>query len=157
MHLVVAADDVFHTHQQPVWRDRSDSLIMAALPEHHHYEQVWARRDADLFEVCCIPFFVHNLALGDVVRTEARAGRTHLITEVVRPSGHWTFRLWLRKSNEDRMTVESEFVLLGALSEWASEHLLALDAGGAALAQVIADALAQGERAGRWMYETGRT
>ena len=154
---MTASDDVFLTHQTPVWRDRANFIIMAALPEHHTYEQMWARQETDdVFELCCIPFFAHNLALGDAVRTETREGRTHLIAEVVRPSGRWTFRLWLGKSVESALDVEAEMVGLGALTEWSSEHLLGVDASDEAHAQVVADALARGEGAGRWMYETGR-
>ena len=45
---------------------------------------------------------------------------------------------------------------LGTLTEWSSPNLLALDAESEALAQHVADALAEGERTGRWVYETGR-
>lgn len=154
---MTAADYVFMTHQQPVWRNRSNFIIMAALEEHHTFEQMWAHQEAeDVFEICCIPFFAHNLSLGDAVRTETRDGRTHQIAEVVRPSGRWTFRLWLGKSSEDPLQVEAEMVGLGALTEWSSEKLLAVDASDEALAQVVADELARGERAGRWIYEAGR-
>lgn len=154
---MAATDDVFLTHQQPVWRDRANFIIMAPLPEHHTYEQMWARQEADdLFELCCIPFFAHNLSLGDVVRTETRDGRSYLITEVVRPSGRWTFRVWLGKSTEDRLDVEAEFVAMGALTEWSSQHLLALDVPDEVQAQVLADVLAEGDRKRRWIYETGR-
>lgn len=148
---------VFLTHRQPVWRDRANFLVMAPLPEPSTYEQLWARQEAeDLFEICCIPFFAHNLSLGDLVRTSAREGRTHLVSEVVRPSGRWTFRLWLGENDEDRSAVEADLVTRGALTEWSSENLLAIDASDEARAQQIADALAEGERAGRWVYETGR-
>ena len=150
-------EDVFLTHRQPVWRDRADFVVMAPLPEPRTYEQLWARQESeDLFEICCIPFFVHNLSLGDVVRTESRAGRSHLVSEVVRPSGRWTFRLWLGESHEDGGQVEAELVACGALTEWSSQHLLGIDAKDEAHAQVVADVLAHGERAGRWLYETGR-
>ncbi len=154
---MAAADDVFLTHQQPVWRSRANFIVMAALPEHHTYEQLWARQEGDdLFELCCIPFFAHDMSLGDLVRTETREERAYLISEVVRPSGRWTFRVWLGKSREDRLTVEDEFVTVGALTEWSSENLLALDVPNESQAQALADVLAEGERTGRWLYETGR-
>jgi hypothetical protein len=154
---VIPLDDVFHTHQQPAWRDRSNFILMAALPEAGRYEQLWARQQSDtLFEVCCIPFFVYNLSLGDVVRTEASGERAYVVAEVVQPSGRWTFRVWLGGSTEDPAGVETELVSMGALTEWSSRNLLAVDAANAALAQRLADALADGEREGRWVYETGR-
>lgn len=154
----VADDDVFHTHEQPVWRARSNFIVAVPLPERHHYEQLWARREAnDLFEICCIPFFARDMSLGDLVRTRAKDGRTYVVEEVVHASGRWTFRLWLGKSDEDRLGVEAEFLTKGALTEWASDQLLALDASTNDLAQLIADRLAEGERTGRWIYETGRS
>ena len=127
------------------------------MPEAGRFEQLWARQEsADLFEVSCIPFFVHNLALGDVVRTDTEGERAYVIREVVRPSGRWTFRVWLGESAEDRLSVEVEMLALGTLTEWSSRNLLALDAESEALAQRTADALAEGERTGRWVYETGR-
>ena len=53
---------------------------MAALPEAGRFEQLWARQEsADLFEICCIPFFVHKLALGDVVRTDTEGENAYVI------------------------------------------------------------------------------
>ena len=47
-------------------------------------EQLWARRvDDEHHEICCIPFFVYDLALGDTVEVDA----DHLVTRVVEPSG----------------------------------------------------------------------
>lgn len=150
-------EDVFLTHEQPVWRDRSNFLVMAPLPEPGRYEQLWARQHSDtVFEICCIPFFVHNLSLGDLVRTEASGERAYIVSEVVEPSGRWTFRVWLGDSDEDPATVEAELVEMGAVTEWSSRNLLAVDAANDALAQQVADALAVGERTGRWIYETGR-
>jgi hypothetical protein len=35
-------------------------------------EQLWARQVGDRhFELCCIPYFVYDLALGDVVEIDA--------------------------------------------------------------------------------------
>ncbi|MBV9869066.1 MAG: DUF4265 domain-containing protein [Frankiaceae bacterium] len=154
---MAATDDVFLTHQQPVWRSRADFIVMAPLAEHHTYEQIWARQEADdLFEICCIPFFAHNLSLGDLVRTEMQGERSYLISDVVRPSGRSTFRVWLGKSPDDRLDVEAEFIAMGALTEWSSEHLLALDVPDEPQAQVLATRLAAGEQSGRWLYETGR-
>ena len=154
---MTAPEDVFLTHREPVWRDRSNFIIMAALPETGRFEQLWARQEsADLFEVCCIPFFEHNLALGDVVRTGAEGEKAYVMKDVVRPSGRWTFRVWLGESPEDRLGVEAEMFALGTLTEWFSPNLLAVDAETETLAQRLADALADGERRGRWVYETGR-
>jgi hypothetical protein len=51
----------FVVHQEPVWRERSNLVISAELPEKdrpRRFEQLFARQLADdRFEVCCIPFF----------------------------------------------------------------------------------------------------
>ncbi len=150
--------DVFHTHEHPVWRDRSDFIVVVALPEHRHLEQLWVRRiGEDTFEVCCIPLFAADLSLGDVVRTERRDDRDFVVAEVVQPSGRGTFRVWLGKSNEDIRSVAEQLSALGILSEPGSEHLLGLDVPDAASARNLAELLQAGETAGRWIYETGKS
>jgi hypothetical protein len=52
-------------HLAPVWRERAD-FILGAIVEDGISEQLWARKVDDLqFEVCCIPFWVYNISLGD--------------------------------------------------------------------------------------------
>jgi len=120
-------DDVFHAHAHPVWRDRSDFIVNVALPEHHHYEQLWVRQiGKDRFELCCIPLFAADKSQGDIVRTESRDERDFMVAEVVRPSGWWTFRVWLGNSTEAIASVANAMGTHGALSEPGSEHLLAV-------------------------------
>jgi hypothetical protein len=61
----------FVVHQDPVWRERSNFIINAELPERdqaYRFEQLFPRRAGDgLFEVCCIPFALYDVALGDIV------------------------------------------------------------------------------------------
>ena len=61
-------------HPEPVWRERADFIISAPLLlEEGRAEQLSAWHEEDhLFEICCIPFFVFDVALGDVVETNAR-------------------------------------------------------------------------------------
>ncbi len=69
-----APDRQVVVHDTPAWRDRADFIIAAQLREADQpkrWEQLWAGQLGDAeFEVCCIPFFVYDLALGDVVATE---------------------------------------------------------------------------------------
>jgi len=44
---------------------------------------------AEGFEVCCIPFFVYDLALGDVVAASPRDSRKSVVDRVVAPSGRY--------------------------------------------------------------------
>jgi len=139
-------------HEAPVWRERSNCLIGAPLPEEGRSEQLWARQvGAQRFEVCCIPFFLYDVALGDLVETDAN----YDVVRVVKPSGRFVFRVWFGESFHPRQEVADELEQLGALTEWSSTNLLAVDAADERDAQVIADYLLQAERAGRFVYETG--
>lgn len=150
----------FVVHTGPVWRDRSDFVVNAPLAEKdlpRKYEQLFVRQvTEDTFELCCIPFFLYDMSLGDVVRTVPRDGRKYVVDGVVRPSGHVTFRVWFGSTPYPRDAVENELRALGALLEWSSANLLAVDADGDEHAQRVADYLAAGEDAGRFVYETGR-
>lgn len=117
------------THQEPVWRAKSDFIIGIAIdPVDTEFasEQLWAKRHSDdLFELCCIPFFTYDLALGDIVRTDSG----YNVVELVLRSGHHTFRLDLRGVSEQRRSaITGQLTEMGALLEWSSQNFLAVDA-----------------------------
>lgn len=62
---MIMAED-FVVHEQPVWRDRSNFIIHAELVVDAHirrYGQLFVRQmSEDHFEVCCIPFFIYDIA-----------------------------------------------------------------------------------------------
>jgi Domain of unknown function (DUF4265) len=141
-------------HSEPVWRDQGDFVIGAPLPEPGRSEQLWARQLGDhLFEICCIPFFVSAVALGDVVETDSN----HDVIRVVEPSGRYVFRVWFGDSFGPREEIADGFRELGALLEWSSVNLLAVDAADQSQAQRVADFLAEHERVGDLVYESGRS
>jgi len=141
-------------HSAPVWRDRANFIIGAPLPEPGRAEQLWTRQVGDRrFEICCIPFFVYDVALGDIVETD---GNYDLVRVIV-PSGRFAFRVWFGESSYPREAIAEELSELGALLEWSSANLLAVDAADAVRAQRVADYLAEQQGAGRLMYETGRS
>ena len=142
-------------HAEPVWRDRADFIIGVPLPEDGLTEQLWARRldESNLFEICCIPFFAYDLALGDVVETDT----DYDVTRVVRRSERLVFRVWFGDSFHPRQDVADELIALGALLEWSSVNLLAVDVAETTQGQVVADFLAQRESDGQLRYETGRS
>jgi hypothetical protein len=156
-----ASDRQFVVHETPVWRDRADFIIAAQLrdaDQPKRWEQLWARRldDAE-FEVCCIPFFLYDLALGDVVATEPADEREYVMSRVVRSSGRFVFRVWFGESFHPRELVADELTALGALSERSSLNLLAVDAADDSQAQAVAEYLDARERRSELLYETGRT
>jgi hypothetical protein len=155
--MVLAAmkpDRVDATHEAPVWRERADFVIGSALAEQDRAEQLWARQvGRQRFEVCCIPFFVYDVALGDVVET----GADYNIVRVVERSGRWVFRVWFGETVRPRQEFADELGELGALLEWSSANLLAVDAADDTQAQAIANYLAEQEQASGLVFETGRT
>jgi len=140
-------------HPEPVWRDRSNFVIGARLPEPGRTEQLWARQLGERrFEVCCIPFFLYDVALGDVVETD----ENYDFVRVVRPSGRYVFRVWFGDSTYSKDRVADGLTKLGALLEWSSANLLAVDAADDEQAKAVADFLQDHEDRQHLVYETGR-
>ena len=144
-------------HRDPVWRDRSDFVIAASIDPAGadvQTEQLFARQLAGHeFEICCIPFFVMDLALGDHVRTDA----AYLVEEVTLDAGHYTFRVFFPQGGLGAPVVRRLSEELGASFEWSSRSLLAVDAIDLTRAVPIADLLHEQESRGVLVYETGRT
>jgi hypothetical protein len=85
-------DTAVHLH--PVWRDRADFIIAASITglAGARWEQLWARQlSRDEFEICCIPFFLYNLSLGDVVQTEPRDQKRYVVSRVLLDAGYSEF------------------------------------------------------------------
>lgn len=145
-------------HVAPIWRDRMDFVLDAGLPEDcapKRFEQLVGRQVADTeFELCCIPFFLYDVSLGDVVATTPG----YILDRVVRPSGRYTFRVYFGDEAGPKDQIAAELELqLGALLEWHGANLLAVDASDGEVAQTIADYLQAREGAGQLIFETGRT
>lgn len=157
--MTVESEFVLHT--EPVWRERSNFIINAELPEKNRprrFEQLFARQvGEDRFEICCIPFFLYDVALGDVVTTSSKDDRQYVVTGVAEPSGRYVFRVWFGETLHPPDEVADELKALGALFEWSSRNLLAVDAVDQEHAQKVADFLAEREKAGQLVYETGRS
>src|ERR1700730_12453306 len=88
----------FLVHKDPIWREKSNFIITAELPEKdssRQFEQLFARQlTEETFEICCIPFFLYDIALGDVVVTSPRGDRRYMVKDVLEPSGRYVFRVW---------------------------------------------------------------
>lgn len=120
-------------HRDPAWRDRANFIIQA-LVEHggdrEIREQLWARQAGERFEICCIPFFVRDLALGDEVEAEPDDAGRQLLRRVVRPSGNQTFWVWFEDEAKTALLhrVRDGLERLGCLTEGYSRGLLAFNA-----------------------------
>jgi hypothetical protein len=148
----------FSVHEAPVWKERSDFIINAPLPEAARYEQLWCKQKAtDLFEVCCIPFFLYNVALGDIVRTIPSRGKKYILDSVVTPSGRFVFRVHFPDPTDaSRESVVQALHDMEALMEWSSASLLAVDARNSQHAQEVADYLYERHRREELIFETGK-
>jgi hypothetical protein len=149
--------DYVATHSSPVWRERADFVFAAYLGAKHgrnEWEQLWGKKiAAQRFVVCCIPFFVKDVALGDEVETDG----DFVLQRIVRASGQVTFRVWLGGQDAmQRQAMVQEIVARTPVVEWSSEHLLALSVADSE-AQGLADLLHLRENEGRLQYETGRS
>lgn len=154
----MTAEQDFSTHPEPVWREKANFVINAKLPEEGRFEQLWARQvTEDTFEVCCIPFFLYDVALGDVVQTHEASGRKYMLSSVVRPSGHYVFRAYFGRSAHPLEEIVERLTELGATMEWSSSTLLAIDAFDLSHAQQVADFLQARADLGQLMFETGKS
>lgn len=72
-------------------------------------------------------------------------------------SGRYVFRVWFGDSFHPRDEIAEHLTRLGAVLEWSSVNLLAVDAANEADAQEMADFLQSMQDAGQMIYETGRT
>ncbi len=150
-------------HLNPVWRDRADFIIMARLEDDvpgGRFEQLWARKlNGNLFEICCIPFFIYDLDLGDHVETTTEGEPQYLIRQIVWKSGHYSFRVWFKETTHPGSPDEvmNKMEEMGCLWEWHSKELLGLDAPSEEKAQQLSDYLAKEMELGHLIYETGRT
>jgi Domain of unknown function (DUF4265) len=122
----------FAVHDEPVWRDKANFLILADLAEHGmpgRWEQLWTRQIANnKFELCCLPYFTYGLALGDVVNTKPRRGMNDVLARVLKRSGRHLLRLWLKNGNAlGKEYIYAYIAENRPLHEWSSEHLVAID------------------------------
>ena len=139
------------THEEPIWRSESNFIIVADVDGER--EQLWARQVSEhTFKICCIPFFVYNLALGDIVETDA----SYCVTKVVERSGRFVFRVV--NSSGSKSSLESIVKRLeefGALVERSSESMIAIDTENEQAAKDVSGWLSQLELDGHIQYETG--
>lgn len=144
-------------HVDPIWRGRSDFIIAAEIDPSGSgitSEQLWARQiSAHTFEICCIPFFVYNLALGDIVETNHH----YVVTRVVGESGRLVFRAILTADAESaRRRLVDRFQDIDVRLEWYSNTMAAIDVPNEDKGRRAAEVLWAGEQGGDWAYEAGK-
>lgn len=161
---ITDTQDAWVVHENPAWGERANFIIDARIdvsdvPTRLKWEQLWARQLAEnRFQICCIPFFLYDLALGDEVETGLEGEDRYVFKRVVKQSGHHTFRAWFHHSTA-RAKVEEELQHIGCLMEtrWSGSELLAIDAASESVARRVANLLYKREQLHQLGYETGRT
>ena len=153
-------DESFYDHPNAVWYQCPHYTLILPLPgKPGEYEQFITEDLGDnSYRLLCIPFFMYDLALGDIVWTDQLIPRTQDQYRIKERSGRFVFRVWFEnpKANVIKKCL-SDLQELGALVEKSSRRLYGIDAANAQIAQAVADYLMAGEQAGRWVYETGQS
>ncbi len=147
-------------HRFPAWHEKANFIIRAALHDLNSegepaWEQLWVRQIADQrFEICCIPFFLYDISLGDEVETDLE----YQVTRVISGSGRYTFRVWFGETKEPKIIDDlmMEINRTGYLYECYSKNLISIDTDSLASAQLLADLLKRMQDLGQISYETGR-
>ena len=138
-------------HREPIWRDRADFIAFADISESDvaHREQLWVRKvRIGIAEICCVPFFVYGVSLGDLVSIDSN-GR---IRGVVQESGRYVFRVYVAGHDSREHDTLEGLQALGAGIEWSSRSMYAVDAVSLEAAQAFSAYLEQRDA----IYETGR-
>jgi hypothetical protein len=157
------ADEQFLNHPLPRHAEAADGYVLAEVPYEDgpsSWELLYARRvDEGVFEICCIPGFARNVALGDHVAT--RPGPQWPIAEsIVHNSGHYAYRVWLGELSEERVREVASRILseligdIGCDYEQITNHLLAIDAEGHRIASNAVAWLDKEEAAGNLTWES---
>ena len=148
----------FIQHFNPIWKEKANFIIRTKVDDPNNVfsgEQLWARKISEKrFEIFCIPFFAYDLSLGDEVETDEE----FFVKKVTKPSGQFTFRIWLKDTPDGIRTLIIKHLMENDyLIEQHSESLLAINATDANHAQLIADYLMELEKKNNLEYETGKS
>lgn len=147
--------DVTTVHTTPIWRSRANFIFMAldrVSGERNEWEQLWGQKlSPNRCILCCIPFFLYDVALGDEVELSSDL----VLTGVVRRSGQVTFRVWFGDGPAaTRTAVDRDIQKMEVLTEWSSPNLLAISVD-VSKAKQLADYLHNKEEGGYLSYENG--
>lgn len=145
-------------HRSPIWREKADFVFAAHIGtngDKNEWEQLWGKKTGrNTFMLCCIPFFVYDIALGDEVEVDADL----VAQRVTKSGGQTTFRVWFVEQDLDRRKgIVRDISKVTSLLEWSSENLLAVSVPSAAEAQMLANFLEECELNRFLQYETGKT
>ena len=166
---------VEHPSRAGRWRDGAFELLPEAeaatetvwisLPPDPDGDPVWegllaVTPQPDLAVIAAVPAFAYDLNLGDEVEVVSSAEGPLIAVRPVHDAGRFTFRVLFPDAvdPDDRswVALQQDLEPFGCWFDVYSPQLVALSAE-PEVAQAVADVLADEQRAGRWVYETGRS
>lgn len=146
---------VYVSHPEPVWRGDQHLMAMVDLAPFglvNKLEQLWLREVSDGHEVCCIPFWVYGMSLGDVVVVDGANRVTHIAAK----SGRHVLRAMFAQpgpSAEFGSLLRAAFADADLLYEWDGDRYVAIDIPEKSQGQPVYDLLAPEVHAGRAFWE----
>jgi|GEM_PF-3131130 len=146
---------VYWPHRQSAWAEKASHILnLVALDDEvdeDACEQVLARLiEADTYELCSIPFFARDYALGDHVH--APAGQ---IEKVVKRSGRYVYRIFFSENQVHEPIIEELRTLGGCLFESLGNGLYAIDVATQDLAILLVERMSELENSGVFEWESG--
>ena len=123
----------FIVHDDPAIRPRRPRLAMIDLAPFEfegQMEEVWLRTaGSGEYELCCLPFRVYGLALGDLVGLD-EAGK--MVRSLIKPAGHRLFRAFVKEPLSDPAAMAARERIVAAVaesklvSEWSGDRHVAI-------------------------------
>jgi hypothetical protein len=125
-------------------------------PTSQDWEDLWASPLTDgLAMIQSIPFFVKNVAVGDIAATVRTEDGRIVLQTIVERSGHSTFRIWPhQRATAERDGIMGDLKDRGAGVELTIESLIAIDAPPERESEIW-NYLETGEKANRWDLQVG--
>jgi hypothetical protein len=145
--------------------ETATETVWVALPPDADGDAVWEGLPAvtpqpDLAVIAAVPVFAYDLNLGDEVEVVPSAEGPLVAVRPLHDAGRFTFRVLFPDApdSDDRSSdaLQRDLEPFRCWSDVYSPQLVAVSAE-PEVAQAVADFLADEQRAGRWVYETGRS
>ncbi|MCF6526089.1 DUF4265 domain-containing protein [Streptomyces sp. JJ36] len=124
----------FIVHNEPAVRPDQAYIAVVDLAPFgfsRQMEQIWLRPLNDReYEVCCLPFRVYGMAMGDVVSLDKEA---RSVNEIVRHSGNRVFRIFFPLSTPSKEFHSAKDDVTSAIrdadlqAEWSGDRHVAIN------------------------------
>jgi hypothetical protein len=116
-------------HDEAAWAERGSVDVRARLgPGHGEDEVLWCNPiDGGEFEVCCIPFQLDGVGLGDVVEAGQDSDGSWLVERRSKSGGHGVIRVQLLDAALGITRMRAEIHSRGSLTESAGPDHLVID------------------------------